>query len=79
MPFHLAPEDLLLLYTEARPCPGTAPEDARGILGEVGLAASHTMDADATISHLTNILDAHHNGWASDGTALLALRVSAQA
>ncbi|MFE8937932.1 SpoIIE family protein phosphatase [Streptomyces sp. NPDC007872] len=83
VPFHLAPGDLLLLYTdgatEARPRPGTAPEEARAIFDEAdlatALAASHTMDAAGTITHLTGILDAHHGGWASDDTALLALRV----
>ncbi|MFE5829279.1 PP2C family protein-serine/threonine phosphatase [Streptomyces sp. NPDC056508] len=83
VPFHLAPGDLLLLYTdgatEARSRPGTALKDARAIFGEAdlasALAASHTMDATETITHLTGILDAHHSGWASDDTALLALRV----
>ncbi|MYS12251.1 SpoIIE family protein phosphatase [Streptomyces sp. SID6041] len=87
VPFHLSPGDLLLLYTdgatEARPRPGTAPEDARAVFDEADLAtalgASHTMDAAATITHLTGILDAHHSGWASDDTALLALRVPPQA
>ncbi|MFE5834312.1 PP2C family protein-serine/threonine phosphatase [Streptomyces sp. NPDC056508] len=83
VPFHLSPGDLLLLYTdgatEARPRPDTAPEDARAIFDEedlaAALAASHGLDAEGTISHLTSVLDAHHGGWASDDTALLALRV----
>ncbi|MFJ4868591.1 PP2C family protein-serine/threonine phosphatase [Streptomyces sp. NPDC088757] len=83
VPFHLAPGDLLLLYTdgaiEARPRPGTAPEDAGTPFGEddlaAALAAGHGMDATATIAHLTGVLDTHHGGWASDDTALLALRV----
>ncbi|MER8267971.1 GAF domain-containing SpoIIE family protein phosphatase [Streptomyces griseus] len=83
-PFELGPGDLLLLYTdgatEARPRPGTAPEDAGAVFGEAdlaqALATTHGMDATATIDHLTSVLDAHHHGWASDDTALLALRVS---
>ncbi|MFE8938017.1 PP2C family protein-serine/threonine phosphatase [Streptomyces sp. NPDC007872] len=83
VPFELAPGDLLLLYTdgatEARSRPGTAPEEARAIFDEAdlatALAASHALDAAATITHLTTVLDAHHGGWASDDTALLALRV----
>ncbi|MFJ3819423.1 PP2C family protein-serine/threonine phosphatase [Streptomyces sp. NPDC090056] len=84
VPFHLDPGDLLLLYTdgatEARPRPGTSPEDAQAIFGEedlaTALAASHALDAEATISHLTTVLNAHHDGWASDDTALFALRVT---
>ncbi|MYR41967.1 GAF domain-containing SpoIIE family protein phosphatase, partial [Streptomyces sp. SID5910] len=84
VPFHLDPGDLLLLYsdgaTEARPRPGTVPEDARTIFCEedlaAALAAAHGMEAAATIDHLTGILDAHHGGWASDDTALLALRAT---
>ncbi|MFB6635345.1 PP2C family protein-serine/threonine phosphatase [Streptomyces sp. NPDC056362] len=83
VPFHLDPGDLLLLYTdgatEARPRPGTCPEDAEAVFGEADLAAalaeSHNMDAATTIDHLTGILNAHHYGWASDDSALLALRV----
>ncbi|WP_261993248.1 PP2C family protein-serine/threonine phosphatase, partial [Streptomyces sp. adm13(2018)] len=71
-PFQLAPGDLLLLYTdgaiEARPRPGTAPQDAGAVFGETdlaqALAATHTMDATATIDHLTGVLHAHHHGWA---------------
>ncbi|MFD7856196.1 PP2C family protein-serine/threonine phosphatase [Streptomyces microflavus] len=83
VPFQLAPGDLLLLYTdgaiEARPRPGTAPADARAVFGETdlaqALATSHQLDAESTIDHLTAILDTHHSGWASDDTALLALRL----
>ncbi|MFJ4675679.1 PP2C family protein-serine/threonine phosphatase [Kitasatospora sp. NPDC088783] len=81
--FHLGPGDLLLLYTdgatEARARPGTDPEDAGAVFGEAdlaqALAATHGMDATATVDHLTAVLHAHHHGWASDDTALLALRV----
>ncbi|MFD4127426.1 PP2C family protein-serine/threonine phosphatase [Streptomyces globisporus] len=83
-PFTLGPGDLLLLYTdgatEARPRPGTAPEDAGSVFGETDLAQAladtHGMDATATIDHLTSVLHAHHHGWASDDTALLALRAT---
>ncbi|MFJ8007465.1 PP2C family protein-serine/threonine phosphatase [Streptomyces fagopyri] len=84
VPFQLAPGDLLLLYTdgatEARPRPGTSPQNAEAVFGEddlaQALAASHTMDATATVNHLTGLLHNHHHGWASDDTALLALRVT---
>ncbi|MFJ4873145.1 PP2C family protein-serine/threonine phosphatase [Streptomyces sp. NPDC088757] len=83
VPFELFPGDLLLLYTdgatEARPRPDAAPEETQAIFDEedlaAALAASHGMDAVATIAHLAGVLDAHHGGWASDDTALLALRV----
>ncbi|MFJ9352520.1 PP2C family protein-serine/threonine phosphatase [Streptomyces sp. NPDC101237] len=83
-PFQLGPGDLLLLYTdgaiEGRPRPGTAPEDAGAVFGEAdltqALVSTCGMDAAATIDHLTAVLDAHHQGWASDDTALLALRVT---
>ncbi len=82
--FRLDPGDLLLLFTdgaiEARPRPGTAPEEAGALFDEedlaAALAASHGMDAAATVEHLTGVLDAHHRGWASDDTALLALRAT---
>ncbi|MFD6417701.1 PP2C family protein-serine/threonine phosphatase [Streptomyces sp. NPDC060194] len=81
VPFELAPGDLLLLYTdgaiEGRPRPGT--DGAAALFGETelarALADSHPLDAGATVDHLTAVLHAHHHGWASDDTALLALRV----
>ncbi|MFB8118274.1 PP2C family protein-serine/threonine phosphatase [Streptomyces sp. NPDC055962] len=82
--YQLFPGDLLLLYSdgacEARPRPGmTAGQKGPGVFGEkelvAALAATHPLDATATIEHLTAVLAAHHGGWASDDTALLALRV----
>ncbi|MFJ9110616.1 PP2C family protein-serine/threonine phosphatase [Streptomyces sp. NPDC102283] len=81
--YQLFPGDLLLLYSdgacEARPRPGNTGQEAHGVFGEdelVGaLAATHALDATATVRHLTEVLAAHHGGWASDDTALLALRV----
>ncbi|MFD5695881.1 PP2C family protein-serine/threonine phosphatase [Streptomyces rubiginosohelvolus] len=81
--YQMFPGDLLLLYSdgacEARPRPGTTGHPEQGLFGEdeliAALAATHTLDATATISYLTKALAAHHGGWASDDTALLALRV----
>ena len=39
------------------------------------LAASHGLDAAATTEHIAATLIAAHDGWISDDTALLALRV----
>ncbi|MEU9256373.1 GAF domain-containing SpoIIE family protein phosphatase [Streptomyces sp. NPDC048270] len=80
--FRLAPGDLLLLYTdgaiEARPRPG-APARHQSVFNDADLA--HTlsttagMSAQETIDHINDALAARHGGWASDDTALLALRV----
>jgi serine phosphatase RsbU (regulator of sigma subunit) len=80
--FRLAAGDTLLLYTdgatEARG-PLTNPETGRPLFGEDALAdalaGTHGLDAAATISRLGEILAEHTGGWASDDTALLALRV----
>ncbi|MEU3064012.1 GAF domain-containing SpoIIE family protein phosphatase [Streptomyces subrutilus] len=80
--FRLGPGDLLLLYTdgacEARPDP-TAPGAPREMFGEADLirtlAGTDGLDSAATIARITDTLAAHHGGWASDDTALLALRV----
>lgn len=81
--YRLAPGDLLLLYTdgacEARPRPGTTPESAAPVFGEEALAdalrATHGLNATDTITALGVALAARHDGWASDDTALLALRL----
>ena len=80
--FRLAPGDTLLLYTdgatEARAQLST-PQAARPLFGEEALAdalaSTHGLDAAATISRLSEILARHTGNWASDDTALLALRV----
>jgi serine phosphatase RsbU (regulator of sigma subunit) len=80
--FRLAAGDTLLLYTdgatEARErlaSPGTA----RPLFGEDALsdalAGTHGLDAAATIASISRLLAAHTGDWASDDTALLALRV----
>lgn len=80
--FRLAPGDLLLLYTdgatEARARPGR-PGRKQDVFDDADLtrtlAATTGMDAAATVDHISSALAARHAGWASDDTALLALRV----
>ena len=80
--FRLTPGDTLLLYTdgatEARQQLSSL-EAARPLFGEdalaEALAGTHGLDAAATISRLSQILALHTRDWASDDTALLALRV----
>ncbi|MFF3215538.1 PP2C family protein-serine/threonine phosphatase [Streptomyces sp. NPDC002886] len=78
--FRLNPGDLLLLFTdgatEARARPGRPGRDvfddadlARTLAATAGMSAADTVD------HITNALAVRHAGWASDDTALLALRV----
>lgn len=80
--FRMGPGDLLLLYTdgacEARPDPrSTGPRQP--IFDEAALAHAladtQGLDAAATIERIAAVLAAHHGGWASDDTALLAVRV----
>lgn len=81
--YRLAPGDLLLLYTdgacEARPRPDIPTGTAQPTFGEAelaaALAATAGLDAAATVKALVAVLADHHGGWASDDTALLALRV----
>jgi serine phosphatase RsbU (regulator of sigma subunit) len=80
--FRLAPGDTLLLYTdgatEARARPAS-PEAVRAQFGEDALArtltGTHGLDAAATVGSISQILATHTGDWASDDTALLALRV----
>ncbi|MEV7404109.1 GAF domain-containing SpoIIE family protein phosphatase [Streptomyces sp. NPDC091267] len=79
--FRLSPGDLLLLYTDGA-CEARSRHTvgaARPMFDEDALARSladcHGMDAAATVNGITQILGSHHSGWASDDTALLALRV----
>ncbi|MFF3256222.1 PP2C family protein-serine/threonine phosphatase [Actinacidiphila glaucinigra] len=82
VPFRLAPGDALLLYTdgatEAR-ARRTASSGARPQFGEDALAAAFAgcrgMDAQAIVTHLCDLIAEHTGDWASDDTALLALRV----
>jgi serine phosphatase RsbU (regulator of sigma subunit) len=80
--FHMAPGDTLLLYTdgvtEAREHRGI-PAASRPMFGPEALSAAlagcHDLDAAATIEHLSDALSLHSGGWASDDTALLAIRL----
>lgn len=80
--FRLAPGDLLFLYTdgacEARPDP-KSPGPHQPMFDEAALArtlaATRGMDATATTGYVAATLAAHHGGWASDDTALLALHL----
>ncbi|MGI5248422.1 PP2C family protein-serine/threonine phosphatase [Actinacidiphila glaucinigra] len=82
VPFRLAPGDALLLYTdgatEAR-ARRTASSGGRPQFGEDALAAAFAgcrgMDAQGIVTHLGDLIAEHTGDWASDDTALLALRV----
>lgn len=80
--FRLAPGDTLLLYTdgatEAHPM---HHDDGRGrdLFGEENLAKTFGdcagLDAQGIVDRIGDVLADHSGGWASDDTALLALRV----
>lgn len=80
--FRLGAGDLLLLYTdgatEARPPAGT-PGGRRPQFGDAALATALAdcggLTAAETVERLGSVLSAHSRGWASDDTALLALKV----
>ncbi len=81
--FRLVPGDLLLLYTdgaiEGRPGPDSA-EPQRPMFDDQALARTlaetRGLDAAATTAYIADALARHQGGWASDDTALLALRIS---
>ncbi|WP_327270814.1 SpoIIE family protein phosphatase (plasmid) [Streptomyces sp. NBC_01218] len=79
--FRLKAGDLLLLYTdgacEARAPHATGPGSSMFDEDDLArtLASTHGLDAAATVDSITRALAAHHEGWASDDTALMALRV----
>lgn len=81
--FRLSAGDVLLLYTdgatEARP--RRAPGGTSDLFGQDALAAALAgcagLDAAGVITRLGEILARHSGGWASDDTALLALRAPA--
>lgn len=80
--FRLRPGDLLLLYTdgaiEGRSDPG-GQQPRQPMFDDQALvrtlAETGNMDATATTAYIADALARHHSGWASDDTALLALRV----
>ena len=80
--FRLYPGDLLLLYTdgaiEARPAPDSG-EPRQPMFDDQALARTlaetRGMDATATTAYIADTLARRHGGWASDDTALLALRL----
>lgn len=80
--FRLFSGDLLLLYTdgaiEARPAPGGG-EPRQPMFDDHALARTlaetRDMDAAQTTEYIANALASRHGGWASDDTALLALRI----
>lgn len=80
--FRLAAGDTLLLYTdgatEAR-ARRTAASGERPLFGEDALAAAlagcRDLDAQGIVTHLGELLAEYSGDWASDDTALLALRV----
>ncbi|PVC78222.1 hypothetical protein DBP15_05235 [Streptomyces sp. CS065A] len=83
--FRPALGDLLPLRTdgacEARPRPGTPSGRWQRVFGDAELAAALSgtcgRDAEATVKGVGKALADHHDGWTSDDTALLALRVLA--
>jgi serine phosphatase RsbU (regulator of sigma subunit) len=80
--FRLFPGDLLLLYTdgaiEARPAPDSG-EPRQPMFDDQALARTlaetRGMDAAETTEYIANALASRYGGWASDDTALLALRI----
>ena len=79
--FRLAGGDVLLLYTDG--ATDARPRSTGGgtgsLFGQDALAAALAgcagLDADGVIARLSEILAEHSGDWASDDTALLALRV----
>jgi serine phosphatase RsbU (regulator of sigma subunit) len=78
--FRLGPGDVLLLYTDGAVEARRSREHAdRPVFGEDALARTladcRGQGAPAIVRHLAATLARHSAGWASDDTALLALRV----
>jgi serine phosphatase RsbU (regulator of sigma subunit) len=80
--FRLSPGEVLLLYTdgaiEGRPAPGSVKPrppmfDDQALTRT--LTETRDMDAAATTAHIAATLSSRYDGWSSDDTALLALRI----
>jgi serine phosphatase RsbU (regulator of sigma subunit) len=75
--FRLSPGDVLLLYTDG--ATDARPRRTSALFGQDALAAALAgcagLDAAGVVTRLGEVLAKHSGDWASDDTALLALRV----